>query len=225
MRERHDEARDATRSADGGRLRHLACRRRVGIGRGTARISNSFKSFTGTVGTPWTVTTASKSFALKCRRHAAKFEGTAPKAVTNFLVEGSECESAGAECRSENILGRVKAPLTSGVIGYVSKAHHQVGVRIGWAPAAPFQFECFAGTGLKVVRVSGSAIGLVTPTRKLVSALTTKFAQAKGKQQIQHFEGGPVEVLHLSVNGGPSEEAAISFGSVEETSPAVEIKA
>ena len=72
--------------------------------------SKSFKAFTQGATTTVTLATASKSVSLKCREHAAKFEGTAPKTVSNFILERSECESAGAECRSESIIGRVRRP-------------------------------------------------------------------------------------------------------------------
>jgi hypothetical protein len=118
-------------------------------------------------------------------------------------IPGALCTTPGAE------FGEIRTAGLEGTLGYIEAAKRKVGVDLV-SPLGPIaMFTC----GATVFVVEGSVIGRITPVNKLVSPGTPfklKFMKKAGKQNPMSFEGGPVDVLQTSINGGPLEESALA---------------
>jgi hypothetical protein len=145
--------------------------------------------------------------------------GTATLKLTGCVVLSFKCTSPGAA------EGEIVSNPLSITLGYINKAKLEVGVSLESATGGPFaEFKC----GPVNVTETGSLIGKITPVNKIVKAgkpLKLKFAQRKGKQKPNKFEGGPIDVLMASVDGAPPEEAGVSTKVELTLTEAGEIKA
>jgi len=65
--------------------------------------------------------------------------------------------------------------------------------------------------GSSVTLVRGALLVPVPSTDKTISRLTLKWVATKGKQKPERVEGGPREVLEESTNGGPWQQAGLTF--------------
>jgi hypothetical protein len=146
-----------------------------------------------------------------CKKDTATGEVTGPKtdSVTITLIG---CVLNGIVCNTPGVAAGdiVTSPLFS-TLGYINKAKKEVGDSLENPTGAPFaQFIC--GSGLTVT-VTGSVIGRIKPINTLIPPpkhFKIAFKQAAGKQKSPKLEGGPIDVLGVSLNGGPSEEAGLS---------------
>lgn len=163
---------------------------------------------------------------VTCKGDVAKGEVTGPK-TDNVMITLTGCVLNGISCNTPGVAAGdiVTSPLIS-TLGYINKAKKQVGDALENATGGPFtQFIC--GTGLTIT-VTGSVIGKITPVNALIAPpkhFKIAFKQATGKQKPPKLEGGPVDVLGVSVNGGPSEEAGLSSTETLTFAGPTEVKA
>lgn len=145
--------------------------------------------------------------------------GTTILRLTGCVVLSFKCTSPGAA------EGEIVSNPLSITLGYINKALLDVGVSLESATGGPIaEFKC----GPVDVTETGSLIGRITPIDKVVKAgkpFKLKFTQRKGKQKPNKFEGGPIDVLMASVDGGPPEEAGVSTKVELTLNEAGEIKA
>lgn len=113
-----------------------------------------------------------------------------------ILGSAHACTSEGAaegEIVTSTLVGKL------GIIHYEpDPSKEQVGISL--APASGTTFAELTCDGLKVV-VRGSVIHPVTKNTMLLEE-NEKYTEKKGKQTPEQFEGGPVDVLETSINGG-----------------------
>lgn len=108
----------------------------------------------------------------------------------------SKCTSAGA-AEGEIVTSDLDGEL--GVIEATKEAvNDQIGLSLAAASGPVAEFEC----GAVKVTVTGSVIHPVS-TNKMVLEEVEKFSQKGGLQKPQRFEGGPLDVLETSLDGGP----------------------
>jgi hypothetical protein len=161
-----------------------------------------------------------------CKKDAATGEVTGPK-TDSVTITFTGCVLNGLVCNTPGVAPGdiVTSPLLS-ILGYINKAKKEVGDSLENPTGAPFtQFIC--GSGLTVT-VTGSVIGRVKPVNTLVPPpkhLKIAFKQTAGKQKPTKLEGSPIDVLGVSVNGGPSEEAGLSSTETLTFAAPTEVKA
>jgi hypothetical protein len=160
-----------------------------------------------------------------CKAGTNVGEATGPKTGTATL-RLTGCEALGLVCTTEGAAAGeiVSNPLTT-TLGYIDQAKKEVGLSTEAASGGTIsEFKC----GGISVKESGSIIGRITPVDKQVKAgepFKLKLKQAKGKQKPSAFEGGPTDVLMVSVATVPPEEAGVSDNIDVTFSEAGEIKA
>jgi hypothetical protein len=186
----------------------------------------SHRKFTGT-GELTTLETTGKA-KVKCSVVSSSGEFTGQKTASASLTfkgcEGASllhgaCQSSGA------VAGEIHTVTLSGELGFIKDSEPLlpvVGLDLEPGGGAPHvaQFEC-SGT---VVTLDGSVIGTLTPSSKMTSALTLKFAQGKGAQKPEAFEEGPKDVLTATV-GASSEGAGLTSKTLNATEEPIEVKA
>lgn len=131
-----------------------------------------------------------------------------------------ECESGGLKCHSA---GAAEGELTTSELrslyGFI-KRPKSIGVSLEALSGAFMEFEC---AGLKMV-IKGSVIAPITPISKMATKFTEKFAQAKGKQKPEKFEGEPKDTLECSIAGGPFEQCGLRSTDTITNEEALEIR-
>lgn len=184
------------------------------------------RKFTGT-GELTTFETTGKA-KVKCTgaSNAGELTGqkTASASLTFTGCEGTSqlhgaCQSAGAAA------GEIRTAPLSGELGFIKDSQPLLPVvGLDLTPAAQgahfAQFEC----GGTPVALDGSVIGTLTPSSKMSSALTLKFAQGRGAQKPESFEEGPKDTLTATL-GATSEGAGITSKTVNSTEEPIEVKA
>ncbi len=163
---------------------------------------------------------------VTCKKDVAQGEVTGPK-TDNVTITLIGCVLNGIVCNTPGVAAGdiVTSPLIS-TLGYINKAKKEVGDSLENPAGAPFaQFIC--GSGLTVT-VTGSVIGRIKPVNRLIPPpkhFKITFKQAAGKQKPIKLEAGPIDVLGVSVNGGPSEEAGLSSTETLTFAAPTEVKA
>ena len=150
---------------------------------------------------------------LTCAGQTSTGEYSGAEGVSNVLWRFTGCESSGGRARSpgqpEGVV--VSKPL-EGSLGVIKSGTTAKQNKLGLdlLPQEPGAAVMeFAVAGLAFV-VKGSVIVPVT-ANKMQSTSTVKFAQAKGKQKPEQFEGVPKDVLEMSENGQPFEQDGLAL--------------
>jgi len=144
---------------------------------------------------------------VTCKASTDAGKVTGPKAAV-IKLRFTGCEARSAPCSNAGP-GEVLTSTMSGTLGYISRAARQVGFDFVFPGAAIASFTC----GNLRVSIVGSIIGRILPVDKKVNPptpFTLAFVQAAGKQKFTKLEGGAVDVLKSSVNGGALEESGLS---------------
>ena len=131
-----------------------------------------------------------------------------PESVDNVLVTFHGCKTGIFTCTSgTEPSGLITTKELSGLLGWINKSALTVGLDLAPTSGTEFvEFNC-AGELVKV-KVRGSVIGKVTPLNtKTTSGLLT-YKQSGGVQELTKFEGGAVDLLETSKNGGAFEGSA-----------------
>jgi hypothetical protein len=183
-----------------------------------SQASAALPEFVGPTPVPFTSTLKGTStletvsgLKITCTGGTDVGEVTGPKTLTiKILFTG--CELNGLTCSTSRTKGGIETSTLTGTLGYIKQAKKQVGVDLSSPAGGPFMtFTC--GEDLQIA-VFGSVIGKITPVNKTIlppkKHFTLKFAQKLGKQKPRQLEGAPVDVLDVSVLGGPAEEAGLA---------------
>ncbi len=163
---------------------------------------------------------------VTCKKDAANGEVAGPK-TDSVTITLTGCVLNGLVCNTPGVAAGeiITSPLLS-TLGYINRAKKQVGDSLENPTGAPFtQFIC--GSGLTIT-VTGSVIGRIKPVNTLITPpkhFKIAFKQAVGKQKPTKLEGGPIDVLGVAVNGGPSEEAGLSSTETLTFATPTEVKA
>lgn len=155
------------------------------------------------------VETVNKTKAV-CKAGTNDGEATGPKTGTTML-RLTGCEALGLVCTTEGAApGEIVSNPLSTTLGYIDQVKREVGLSTESVSGGPIsEFQC----GGFSIKETGSVIGKITPVDKKVKPgkpFKLKLKQAKGKQKPSAFEGGPTDVLTVTVAGLPSEEAGVS---------------
>jgi hypothetical protein len=159
---------------------------------------------------------------LTCENVSGSAEFLGVSALAGGVMRFTGCELGGSKCVSGGAaVGEVVTNALNGTLGWREKTGNLVGV--SWAPAVEEGAWLEATCGSTSVKVTGSAIGAITPVNNMNSTLTLKFKQSKGKQSVERFEEEVVQELRISINGGASVQMGLSLETIETPEEQVEI--
>jgi hypothetical protein len=146
-----------------------------------------------------------------------------PTTETGILSTFKGCTSLKKKCASPGQkAGTIVTNKLKGVLGYINKAKHEVGVALSAEGAGNLaEFNC---EGIEI-ETSGSVIGTLEPVNVFTKTENNVFAvNGEGFQEITKFEGGTTQQLLSKVNGSgpfPSGQQAKAANKGEE----LEVKA
>lgn len=153
-------------------------------------------------------------------------EITGAKTLGNIVLKFGECTLGANECSSSGAAaGEIVSSPLEGNLGIVVGPSLGKAAQIGLALSGAGHGTAFAFTcGTETVVVSGAAIHEVK-TDAMGNKESLSFAQKKGKQEIEAFEGGATEVLQSSISGGPEEQTGLTLRAGSREDEKVEINA
>jgi hypothetical protein len=161
---------------------------------------------------------------LICHGQIGTGEYTSTKGASNVLWRFTGCESGGGKANSpgqpEGVV--VSKPL-NGTLGIIKSGETPKQDKLGldlFPTELGGPVTEFAVAGLPLV-VKGSVVVPVT-ANKMQLTTTVKFAESKGKQKPEQFEGVPKDVLEMSVGGGPFEQDGLAFEAIQTNEEAIE---
>jgi hypothetical protein len=140
------------------------------------------------------------------------------------------CEAANAKCQSEGAAaGEIAVAPLEGEVGFVKRPEGVVpSVGLDFKPVAGepgfTTFECGAPL-IGPDSVHGSVVGTTLAIEKMVVKRALKFAQTKGRQKPEAFEGAAPDVLFASLAGKAFEQAGIDAEDSVTSEEPLEIKA
>lgn len=147
---------------------------------------------------------------VACTSSSDEGKFASPKTAAGITVTFKGCELSGHKCENTGKAGEIKTNPLKGVVGYINRATHEVGVDLS-AESGTYEakFDC----GELEMRVSGSVVGLVTsPLNVFTKVATLEFTQSAGRQHVQSLEGEPKDTLVSEIAklgteswGGPAE--------------------
>jgi alpha-tubulin suppressor-like RCC1 family protein len=152
-------------------------------------------------------------------------EFTGGKSVTNVSITLKGCgvskSKTATKCHTAGAAeGEIAISGLEGTVGFTSKEENNAAVELLPPEGVPFvQYTC----GTTSTEVRGALLGAITPVNSSTTTYKIKFAQSKGKQKPEKFEGGPTEVLEASVGGGPFEQAGLDDTVTLTSEEAVEL--
>ena len=162
---------------------------------------------------------------INCKAETGRGEYSGAKTVAGVVLtltgchrgELGACSSAGAG------EGEVVTSALGGELGIVKAgleaSKNKLGLSLRPAGEAPLaEFSC---GGVPLV-VRGAVIEEVKSNAMLLT-VTLKYVQSKGVQKPARFEGGPAEVLEVSLNGEPFRQAGLSATTVQTNEEKIEI--
>ena len=139
-------------------------------------------------------------------------EITGPKSTGNIVLKFGECTMGANECSSSGAAaGEIVSSSLEGNLGVVVGPSLGKPAIIGLSLSGAGHGTAFAFTcGTETVVVTGAAIHVVK-SDSMGSKESLSFAQKKGKQEIEAFEGGATEVLQTSISGGLAEQSGLTL--------------
>jgi len=163
---------------------------------------------------------------VSCKTETSGGEFTSTKTVGGVVVKFNECESAGFKCSTVGSAeGELVTKALEGKIGIQKKGAKATSNKIAFdlfplgKTGLFIEFSC----GPLPLKVQGSVLVPMTPTNKMTSALTLKFAASGGKQKPENFEGEPKDVLESSLNGLPFEQSGQTITTVQTSEEPLEL--
>ncbi len=143
--------------------------------------------------------------AVGCQSETSVGEYHGTKEIKNVVVTFEDCESGGNECSTTGAKeGELVTKTLEGVIGWEDKAKKKTGFDLFPVGKTGLFIE-FACSSLTVA-VRGSVIVPIKSDKMLLSG-PLKYKATKGKQQVEHFEGMPNDILESTFKGLPYEQA------------------
>jgi hypothetical protein len=154
---------------------------------------------------------------VTCTSSADGGKFTGPKTAGGVFVTFKGCELSGHKCENTGKAGEVKTNTLEGVIGYINKSKHEVGVDLS---AETGSYEAEFTCGELEIRVSGSVIGaVVSPLNVFTKVATLSFTQSAGRQHVQNLEGRPKDTLVSEI----AKAGTKGFGEALESGESTEV--
>jgi hypothetical protein len=185
--------------------------------------SNGF-STASKAGSILTLTETVGGTKIICHSQSGTGEYTSANGTAHVALKFTGCESSGGKAESAGQPeGVVLSKPLNGSLGIIKKGatakQNKVGLDlVAEEGGALIEFQV---AGLAFV-VKGSVIVPVTANKMQLTS-TLKFAQAKGKQKPEQFEGEAKDVLEQSINGGIFEQAGLGFESTQTNEEPIEV--
>jgi hypothetical protein len=169
--------------------------------------------------------------AVACKTEASGGEYTGPKTVGGVVVTFTGCESGGIKCKTAGSAeGELVTKPLEGVIG-IEKRVFVEGKEVAKKNKIAFDLFPVGKTGLFIefscstlaLTVQGSILVPLTPTNKMLSALTLKYSAKGGVQKPTHFEGEPIDVLESKLGGGAFLQSGQTVTTVQTNEELLEV--
>jgi hypothetical protein len=160
---------------------------------------------------------------VACTSETSVGEFNGAKEVKDTVVTFKGCEAAGDECSTTGAgTGELVTKTLEGIIGFENKAAKKTAFDL--YPAGKtglfIEFAC----GALTVAVRGSVLVPIS-SDKMLTSLKLKYKATKGKQQVEHFEGQPNDILETSFKGGPFEQSGQTITTTLTTEEKLELNA
>jgi hypothetical protein len=161
----------------------------------------------------------------KTETGAGEYTATGLTTVGGVVLTFTGCERLGEKCATaEAAEGTITTTPLEGELGITrlgkTRAKDNIGLDLFpvGRTGSVMEFDC----GAVPVSVRGS---MIVPLHANRMALRTKlnFSAAKGKQKPESFVGGPHDVLEVSFNKGPFEQAGLSAKTTQANREALEV--
>jgi alpha-tubulin suppressor-like RCC1 family protein len=160
---------------------------------------------------------------ITCATEAGSGEYAGTKQVANVVLDFSNCEGPGGKCQSPGAsTGEIVTRVLAGELGWEDKEKQKVAFDLYRTGREGLLFEVTCG--ITRLSVKGSVIAPVK-TGVMAPKSTLKYAESKGKQAIEHFEGEPNDVLETSIEGGAFEQTVLSFTETQTSEEDVAVNA
>ncbi|HTZ64337.1 MAG TPA: hypothetical protein VMB51_09555 [Solirubrobacteraceae bacterium] len=161
---------------------------------GAAKVKQTTKGGKGVLETVTKLT-------VECQSESSVGEYSGTKEVKNIVVTFKGCEVAGTKCSTANSEeGELVTKTLEGVVGFENKAAKKTAFDLYPQGKTGFFIE-FACSGLSFA-VRGSVLVPIKSDKMLLSG-PLKYKAVKGKQQVEHFEGMPNDILESTYHGLP----------------------
>ena len=163
-----------------------------------------------------------------CESFTGSGEYTSPR-NERLQVSFKGCHAAGTACQSAGAAAaEIAVSPLEGEIGYIKQAGVPPSVGFVFQPVAPepafATFECGAPL-IGPDSVRGAVVGVALAVDRMASTRGLKFAQGRGHQKPEAFEGGAPATLLTSLAGGAFEQSGIDAEDSVANEEALEIKA
>jgi hypothetical protein len=160
---------------------------------------------------------------VACASESSVGEFSGTKEVKNEIVTFKGCEAAGDQCSTTGAsAGELVTKPLEGIVGFENKADKKTAFDL-YPTGKTGLFIEFACSALTVA-VRGSVIVPIASDKMLTSTVL-KYKATNGKQQVEHFEGGPNDILESTFKGGPFEQAGQTITTTLSTEEKVELNA
>jgi hypothetical protein len=179
-----------------------------------------------TAGGRMTLETVKKSKVV-CTAQSSTGEYSGTNELAHVVLTLTGCEMSGLPCASaEAKQGEIISADLEGQLGIERRGASRLKDRIALDLAATDQevggmlmvFRC----GGFSVAVRGSVLAPVA-TNKMLASTTLKYAASKAKQKPEQFEGGPRDVLEISLGGSAFEPAGETLTTVQTSEEPIEV--
>ncbi len=175
-----------------------------------------------TSGATATVETVGKAKVV-CTAESGTGEYAGAKEAANVVIKLTGCESGGSKCASAGAKeGEIVTSALKGELGFTNEEKGDVAFKLSPAsPEAMFaEFDCATTAtkwrGAVLVPVTSGAMQLST---------ALKYSATKGKQKVEAFEEGPIEVLESSIGGKAFEHAGLTTTLTQANEEELEVNA
>lgn len=161
--------------------------------------------------------------SVGCTSETSVGEYSGTKEVKNVIVTFKGCETAGSPCSTALAKeGELVTKTLEGVVGFENQATKKTAFDLYPAGKTGLFIE-FSCSGL-VVAVRGSVLVPIKSDKMLLSG-ALKYKSTKGKQQVEHFEGQPNDILETTYKGGPFEQSGQTITTTLKNEEALELNA
>jgi hypothetical protein len=160
---------------------------------------------------------------VHCETEHSTGEYSGTKEVKDVVVTFNGCEAAGAKCSTAgSALGELVTKKLEGVVGFEDKAAGKTAFDLfpEGRTGLFIEFSCLNLT----VAVRGSVLVPIIAD-KMVLTTTLKYVQTGGRQQVEHFEGEPNDILESSFEKKAFEQAGQTISTVLTNEEKLELNA
>jgi hypothetical protein len=161
-----------------------------------------------------------------CSGESGTGQYTGRKTVGDVTVTLTGCQLNGAKCSSQGAQeGEVTSTVLDGALGIVkASAEGPLKDTIGMDlfPSAETDFVLKFSCGAIPIAVRGSVI-VPVPRNGMKLTANLPYAQGRGKQKPESFEGEAKDILEASINEGPFEQTGLKLTLIETNEEKIEV--